>query len=181
MPNPIASWGAAPDGRLLLLDLLRQRLEGPDIVPAICRAVEAWQLAFVGVEKVGFQLALIQEARRAGLPIREVEADRDKVARALVATAALEAGKVWFPRAAPWLGDLEAELLAFPAAAHDDQVDALSYAVAFGARVARPPPLPFEVAEPKPLFLGFGPPGPIDWSTIRPNRPIDLGWWNPEM
>jgi predicted phage terminase large subunit-like protein len=125
----IASWGATPEGRLLLLDLERARLEGPDIIPAIRRHVERWKLGFVAIERTGFQLALLQQARRDGLPVRELVADRDKLARALPATAAMEAGRVWFPRAAPWLADVEAELLAFPTGAHDDVVDALAYAV----------------------------------------------------
>lgn len=131
----IASWGVepGPSGALVLLDLDRARREGPDIVPAIRRAVERWGLSAVWVERVGFQLALVQEARRAGLPVRELEADRDKVARALPATADLEGGRVWFPRAGPWLDDLEAEILSFPGGRHDDCVDVLSYAV----RVAR--------------------------------------------
>ena len=49
-------------------------------VPALRRARERWNLGTIWIEKVGFQLALVQEARRAGLPIRELEADKDKVA-----------------------------------------------------------------------------------------------------
>ena len=79
--------------------------------------------------QVAFQLALIQEARRAGLPVREVVPDRDKVARALPATAALEGGRVLLPRQAPWLRDFVSEVLAFPNGVHDDQVDVLAYAV----------------------------------------------------
>jgi phage terminase large subunit-like protein len=36
-----------------------------------------------------------------------------------------EAGLVLLPKEAPWLADLEAELLAFPNGRYDDQVDAL--------------------------------------------------------
>ncbi len=32
-------------------------------------------------------------------------------------------GRVYFPKGAPWLEDVEAELLGFPTAAHDDVVD----------------------------------------------------------
>jgi predicted phage terminase large subunit-like protein len=120
-------------GDLVLLDVDRARREGPDIVPALRRARERWGLGAIWIEKVGFQLALVQEARRAGLPIRELEADKDKVARALPATAELEGGRVWFPRAAAWLDDCEAEVLSFPGGRHDDFTDTLSYAV----RVAR--------------------------------------------
>ena len=136
----IASGGVAEGGRLILLDVERSRMEGPDIVPAIRRAVQRWNLATVGIERVGFQLALVQEARRAGLPVRELLPDRDKVARSLPLQAALEGGRVLFPRSAPWLADLEQELLAFPAGAHDDLADVAAYAVAMLASWA--PALP---------------------------------------
>ena len=35
---------------------------------------------------------------------------------------------VYFPSSAPWRADLEAELLGFPRARHDDQTDAVAYA-----------------------------------------------------
>ncbi|MEM7781077.1 MAG: hypothetical protein AAF697_11870 [Pseudomonadota bacterium] len=38
----------------------------------------------------------------------------------------VEAGQILLPTQAPWLEDFEHELLAFPNARHDDQVDALS-------------------------------------------------------
>jgi len=50
----------------------------------------------------------------------------DKPTRARTFQARLASGKVFFPRKAKWLADLESELLSFPAGKHDDQVDALS-------------------------------------------------------
>ncbi len=41
-------------------------------------------------------------------------------------TAKIEAGQVFLPKDAPWLGDLLDELLAFPTGRHDDQVDSVS-------------------------------------------------------
>ena len=38
----------------------------------------------------------------------------------------MEAGHVHLPRQAPWLSDFLNELLAFPNARHDDQVDSVS-------------------------------------------------------
>jgi hypothetical protein len=50
----------------------------------------------------------------------------DKETRAVATEIKMEAGELWFP-SAPWVSELESELLGFPnAAPHDDQVDALS-------------------------------------------------------
>lgn len=180
----IMSFGVAPDGRALLLDVDRARREGPDLVPSMKRAVEKWNLGTVWVEKVGFQLAIIQEARAKGVPVRDLAADRDKVARSLPATAALEGGRVLLPREAPWLRDFEAELLAFPNGRHDDQVDAFAYGVevqrSTGGGHSGPivvasfsddylewrehlrgwvPASPFDDAPPRPFPYGHSPPG----------------------
>jgi predicted phage terminase large subunit-like protein len=50
-----------------------------------------------------------------------------------VQAAKFEAGHVYFPRNAPFLPDLEAELLTFPQGKHDDQVDSITQALAFKA------------------------------------------------
>jgi predicted phage terminase large subunit-like protein len=125
----IMALGRAPDGRLLVLHVDRARREGPDIVPAIQRVVEAHKLGVVWIERTAFQLAIVQEARRAGVPVRELQPDRDKVARAIPVTAAFEGGRLLLPRTAPWVKDLEHEVLSFPLGQHDDQVDCLGYAL----------------------------------------------------
>jgi hypothetical protein len=84
----------------------------------------------VCVEASAYQLTLAQRLEREGMPVKRVRADRDKRARASVAATLMAEGRVYFrayPRA-EWLGDLEDELASFPGGAHDDQVDALSYA-----------------------------------------------------
>jgi len=121
---------AAFQQHLIVLEIVRRRMEGPDIVPAIRDQMARWDLKVAHIEATGFQLSLVQEARRDGLPVRELRADRDKVARSLPLEARMEHGSVWFPRDAAWLPELERELLSFPVGAHDDQVDALSYAAA---------------------------------------------------
>ena len=73
-------------------------------------------------------LAVIQELNRKGLPITRLRADTDKISRALVAVARYEEHRVYHPRGAPWFDEWETELLAFPNAAHDDQVDTAAYA-----------------------------------------------------
>ena len=113
----------------LMLDQVRRRMDGPDLIAAVEAGVAKWKPRIVGVESSGFQLAICQMLKKKGIPVREIRPDRDKLSRALAATPAMESGRVWFPAAAPWRAAREAELLAFPNAAHDDQVDALSMAI----------------------------------------------------
>jgi phage terminase large subunit-like protein len=49
----------------------------------------------------------------------------------LAQAARFEAGQVYLPREAVWLGAYLSELLAFPAGRNDDQVDATSQALKY--------------------------------------------------
>ncbi len=126
----ISTWAITPKRHLLLLDMQRGHFEGPDIVPKLRLAWDRWGGTHIGVEKATRQMGIIQEAERTGLPVKDLKADKDKVARALPATARMERHTVWFPAPAekPWVTEFEEELLAFPAGRHDDMVDTLSYA-----------------------------------------------------
>ena len=126
----ITSWAVTPDHDLLLLDRERQRFEALDVGGLIERNYrrQARTPSFIGIEEFGYGLTVVQELGRKGLPIRRLRPDRDKVSRALVAVARYEEHRVHHPRGAAWLDEWEAELLAFPNAAHDDQVDTAAYA-----------------------------------------------------
>jgi predicted phage terminase large subunit-like protein len=127
----IACWGMTPDKDLVLLDLHRARIDGPDQLKAIRKMHARWKTAWIGVESVAYQLTLVQTLVREGLPARELRPDKDKVARAHTAAARLETGTVFFPLGADWLSDFEHELLVFPNGANDDQADVLAYAAAW--------------------------------------------------
>jgi predicted phage terminase large subunit-like protein len=147
----LSTWGVTPDRQLLLLDCDRARYEGPDIIPRIRRQYDMWHPAYIGIERVGFQLSLIQQASREGLPVRELHPAKDKVTRALTAVAFMEQGRVWFPKDAPWLRDIETEVLQFPVGEYDDFVDTLSYACAevAGGRFD-PPVVPISIGQANP-------------------------------
>jgi predicted phage terminase large subunit-like protein len=128
----IGSFGLhQPTKKLFILDMTIARMEAPDIIPEIKKHVVRNNLEWVGIEKAGFQLALVQFARREGLPVIELKADRDKRQRALPLSAKMEAGLVYLPKNEEysWVADVERELLTFPVGAHDDIVDCISYAV----------------------------------------------------
>lgn len=75
--------------------------------------------------------AVIDTLKGAVPGIIPIEPDGSKLARAHAVTSYWEAGNVWLPDPSlfPWVKDLVGELTSFPAAANDDQVDALSQAL----------------------------------------------------
>ena len=125
----ITSVAITPEGKILILDIDRRRLEAPDLLPLLQRKVEQFDLAYVGIERAGYQLAFIQMAKREGLVVKSLKADRDKVSRAYPLIARMEAGDIFFPKNSTWFADVQTELLTFPEAEHDDIVDSLAYAV----------------------------------------------------
>jgi predicted phage terminase large subunit-like protein len=84
------------------------------------------------IEDASTGIALAQELREAGFwSVDPIPIERDKVGRLYIQQAKFEAGLVLFPRGAPFLPELEAELLAFPRGKTDDQVDSVSQALSF--------------------------------------------------
>lgn len=74
----------------------------------------------------------VMDALREDVPnLVPVEPDGSKIARAYAVTALFSAGNVFLPAHAPWLADYLEELIAFPAGAHDDQVDATTQALRY--------------------------------------------------
>ena len=124
----ISTWAVTPDADLLLLDCDRFKAEAPDIMPRLLAVNEKWRPSYIGIERVGFQVAVVQQATRNGLPVRMLEPHKDKVARALTAVAMCEQHKVFFPRGEAWTKPLEDETISFPEGEYDDFVDTFSYA-----------------------------------------------------
>ena len=121
--------GSTPKGNVVVFEIYRKRLEAPDIIPLLKRLYDQYELDYIGIEKAGYQLALIQIARREGLPVKELRADRDKISRAMPLSARMEQSQVYFKSDALWFDDLQREMLQFPEGEHDDQVDSLAYAI----------------------------------------------------
>ncbi len=127
-----ALWGVTPSNRLLLLDLIRRKMEGPeqeDVLEAFYAMSKPVPVVYI--ESVQYQLTFVQAMRRRGLPVQEFKPKDhgDKYGRALTASSRFEAQGILFPARAPWLPDLEDEMLSYPwAGSHDDQVDIVSMA-----------------------------------------------------
>jgi predicted phage terminase large subunit-like protein len=124
----VGVWGQTSDNELLLLDITRARLQAHEQQQVIKDKFYTYHAEFIDVEAAGYQLTMVQELVRMGLPVRGYTPVRDKVSRARTASIRYQAGAIYHLNYADWLIDYEKELLAFPTGAHDDQVDVTSRA-----------------------------------------------------
>lgn len=120
------TWGFM-DGIWHLLDLFRDRLDYPDLKRKLIHLSKDWRSDVVLIEDAATGMPLIQECsdQIAGRchPIRP---HREKEVRFNAGCARIEAGEIFLPREAPWLEAFRKELLGFPRAHYDDQVDSVS-------------------------------------------------------
>lgn len=116
-----------PLGRIIILDILRKHFGPGQHTGPIKEIVERWECGYVGVEDNAFQGEVIEKLRRAGVAVKPLRAQGDKLTRSDTAAAMWNAGDIYLPANAAWAEDLIEELAVFPLGRHDDQVDALSY------------------------------------------------------
>jgi predicted phage terminase large subunit-like protein len=124
----IGTFARSPFNDIFVLDIIRERIPTTEQLPRLWEASKTFRHAYVGIEAVAYQSSFVQAAIQSGLPAVPVHADADKITRAIPLATAYMNGKVFHLRNAPWRREFEAELLAFPFGAHDDQVDAAAYA-----------------------------------------------------
>ena len=116
---------------LILLGNVKDRFEYPELRRIAQVLFQKHRPDVCIVEKKASGQSLIQDMRRAGLPVLEYLPDRDKVSRVYASTPIMEAGRLYIPRGKEWANDLFDEALAFPNGAHDDQVDCMTMAIQY--------------------------------------------------
>jgi predicted phage terminase large subunit-like protein len=121
--------------QMFVVDLVRGRYDGFELVEKILDLYEQWRPGIVGIEKGHIEMALgpflekrVRERKLYEAYFKDLKVGRrDKEARARAIQGRMQQGMVYFPKDAVWTGPLVAELLRFPNGTHDDQVDALAW------------------------------------------------------
>lgn len=110
-----------------LLDVLRKRLDYPELRRAVVAQAKKHAVNDILIEDKGSGSGLIQDVKY-DTPYRAIAImpKDDKVTRLRIVSAHIEAGYVQFPKRALWLDEFVLEVLQFPHARHDDQVDSMT-------------------------------------------------------
>lgn len=120
---------------IILLDAWKGRLEFPDLKDKAQKMAKHWEPEALLIEKKAAGGPLIQELRRTGLFIEELNPSRgargvsnDKRARVNAVAPILKDGLVWVPDMR-WAREVMDECAEFPNGEHDDMVDCVEMAL----------------------------------------------------
>lgn len=115
---------------IYLLNVLRKKLDYPNLKKVIKDLTAQFRPTKILIEDKASGTQLIQELRQDGVHVVEgVKPEGDKVMRMNAQTGFFEQGRVLLPEQAPWLEEYRKELISFPKAKHDDQVDSTAQAL----------------------------------------------------
>ena len=111
---------------IILLDAWAGRLDFPELKIKVKELHERWKPDSLIVERKASGEPLIQELRRMGVYVTEMDTSRanDKVTRTHAVTDMFSSGSIWAPLGYKWVEEVRDEMAAFPMAADDDLHDA---------------------------------------------------------
>nr|WP_284706089.1 phage terminase large subunit [Wolbachia pipientis] len=111
--------------KFYLLDVYRAKLEYPKLKEQVLSLVARCTPHAILIEAKTSGQQLVQELKASSdLPIiKIVSYHTHMMINSLDSTPTIESGKVFLPHQAIWLNDFEYEILMFPEAHHNDQVD----------------------------------------------------------
>lgn len=124
----IQVWDVTPAHDMLLVHQYRAQVQTPDAADAAERIVRRFEPEYLAVEKDGLGLGIVQSLKKRNVLVKPIKARGSKEARSETAEIRMAAGQIYFPHGAPYLWDLEQELIHFPKGEYVDQVDALAHA-----------------------------------------------------
>ena len=124
--------GVDPNQDLFILDIWREQASSDVWIDALLDLVEKWR-PLDWAEESGQIRASLDPFIQARMAERRVFFNRigypsvaNKRNRAQAIRGRMSQGKVFLPKGAPWVDELESELLRFDAGRYDDQVDVMS-------------------------------------------------------
>ena len=141
----IQVWDVTQNGRMILVHQCRKQMQTPKVVQAAKDILKDYDANFIGVEKEGLGLGILQTLKHEGETVIPIAARGSKDARSEIAEIRMAAGMIYFPKGPKWVHDLETECLHFPQGKYCDQVDAMAHA-AIHVQKARGAP---KLAEPQ--------------------------------
>lgn len=124
--------GVDPNDDIYVLDWWKAQTNSYEWVEAQIDLAEKWKPVKWATEKgqiekgVGPFLDKRLRERRVYLDLESFTSAADKATRARSIMGRMSMGKVYFPKDASWIGELQSEMLRFGTAVHDDQVDVMS-------------------------------------------------------
>ena len=124
-------WDWHPDSEtLVLVGMVRERVESAQHKVWVVKCYNMFpDIVFVGIEKKTYGLTLLQELVRSRvIPVRPLDADTDKIARAVPYGQAVGQGQIVIPLNGVWVNHWASEHAAFPSGKNDDMVDTGGYA-----------------------------------------------------
>ncbi len=125
------TWGIK-DNRRYLLNVLRKRMEYPELKRAVREQAQAFNASVILIEDKASGMQLIQELREEGIyAVTPFKPEGEKIMRLVAQTPTIENGLVYVPHEAHWLSEYLLELTTFPYAKYSDQVDSTSQALAW--------------------------------------------------
>ena len=135
-PTVATVWGEHEAG-YDLLEVVRDKMLYPRLRRECKKLAEKWKgkdevykahkLLTNLIEDKSSGIALIQDMKNDTMfNIVAIEPESDKVTRAATCSPLVEDGKIFLKKGAPWVQDYIDEMVLFPNAPHDDQVDSTS-------------------------------------------------------
>jgi len=132
---------------VMVIDCWQDRLQYPDLRPKIVDEYETVygdgkekkRVDVLLIEDKSAGISLIQDLRRAGLPVIPWNPGKaDKIQRLSIVSNIIKAGRVWVPESSKrkgfvrdWAEGMVSQICSFPETAHDDFVDAMSQALRY--------------------------------------------------
>jgi predicted phage terminase large subunit-like protein len=125
----VQAW-MSQDGQYFLLDQWREQARYVDLRTAVFSFIRKYRPSAVLVEATGQGPALTSQIRpQRGVQIESITPHDDKVSRLLFHRKAIRSGRVLLPKNADWLDQFLDEVVLFPYAPFDDQVDSMTQAL----------------------------------------------------